>query len=73
MWYRYLYPWAWYAWAAAFAALEGIPLATGHTSWTLSDYVWRLEELGTPWTFLRYLIAVLSLWLFLHLTFGLFR
>jgi hypothetical protein len=68
-----LYPWVWIAWIAWLGAWEGLPIITGHDQYTLSDYVWRLEDLGTAWTFLRYLIAAMSLWLFLHLTFGWLR
>ena len=67
------YPWVWFAWAAWFLGFELWAIATGNTRLTLSDYVWRLEEVSAPWTFLRYLVAALTLWLFLHLTFGWFR
>lgn len=67
------YPWVWIAFALWFALWEGLALGTGQSGLTLSDYVWRMEELGSGWTFLRFLIGMLSLWLFLHLTFGLFR
>lgn len=68
-----VYPWPWLAWVILFAVFEGVPLALGKPQYTLSEYIWRLEGLGPAWTFVRYLIAVLSLWLFLHLTFGWFR
>lgn len=67
------YPWVWIAFALWFALWEFLALGTGHPEWTLSDYVWRLEDLGPSWTFLRYLIGVLSFWLFLHFTFGILR
>ncbi len=67
------YPWVWLAWAAWFLVFELGAIFTGHSSLSLSDYVWRLEEVSARWTFLRYLVAALTLWLFLHLTFGWFR
>lgn len=68
-----VYPWVWFAWAAWFVLCEGGAFALRRHDLTLSDYVWRLEEVSAPWTFLRYLVAALTLWLFLHLTFGWFR
>ena len=67
------YPWVWIAWIAWFLAWELGALAAGHPQWTLSDYVWRLEEVNARWTFLRYFVAVFTLWLTLHMTFGWFR
>jgi hypothetical protein len=64
---------AWIVWVAWFLGWELTALFTGHPQWTLSEYVWRLERLGTSWTFLRYFIAAGCLWLFFHLAFGLFR
>ena len=64
---------AWIAWAVWFLGWEFTALGTGHPQWTLSEYVWRLEQLGPTWTALRYLVAAGCLWLFFHLAFGLFR
>jgi hypothetical protein len=63
----------WLCWAAMFFALELTALFTKHSNLTLSDYVWRLEEVSTGWTFLRYVVAVMSFWLFLHLTFDILK
>lgn len=63
----------WLCWAGAFFILELTALFTGHSDLTLSDYVWRLEEVSTGWTFLRYVVAVMSFWLFLHLTFDILK
>lgn len=68
-----VYPWVWIAWALLFLVLELVPLAMGKPQYTLSDYVWRLEEVNAKWTFLRYVVAVACLWLFLHMAFGWFR
>ncbi len=68
-----LYPWVWIALAAWFVIWETTAFAIGRHDLTLSDYVWRLEEVNARWTFLRYLIAAVTLWLFFHLTFGWFR
>lgn len=64
---------AWITWITWFLAWELTALFTGHDQYTLSDYVWRLEEINSQWTFARYLIAVSCLWLFFHLAFGWFR
>lgn len=63
----------WLCWAGMFFALELTALFSSHSDLTLSDYVWRLEEVSTGWTFLRYVVAVMSFWLFLHLTFDILK
>jgi hypothetical protein len=68
-----LYPWVWFAFAAWFILWEATAFLLGRHDLTLSDYVWRLEEVNARWTFLRYLTAAFTLWLFFHLTFGWFR
>jgi len=68
-----LYAVAWILWIAAFLAIELSALFTGHNQYTLSDFVWRLEEVNRSWTFLRYCVAVFCLFLFFHMTFGWFR
>jgi len=68
-----LYAAVWITWIAWFLAWELGALFTGHADLTLSDYVWRLEEINRGWTFLRYFVAVFCLWLFLHMSFGWLR
>lgn len=63
----------WIAWAAAFLAIELTSIFTGHGQFSLSAFVWRLEEINSGWTFLRYLVAAFCLWLFLHMVFGILR
>lgn len=63
----------WMAWIAAFLSLELTALFSGHHELTLSDFVWRLEEINKAWTFLRYFVAAFCLWLFFHMAFGWFR
>lgn len=63
----------WIGWIAWFLAVEFTALGTGHPQWTLSEYVWRVEEINRGWTFLRYLVAAFCLWLALHMTFGWLR
>lgn len=67
------YALAWIFWVAWFLGWELTALFTRHPDLTLSDYVWRLEEISQGWTFLRYFVAVFCLWLFFHMAFGLFR
>lgn len=68
-----VYPWVWIFMILWFIVFEFTPLAAGKPQYTLSDYVWRLEEINRSWTFLRWCVASLSLFLFLHLTFGILR
>ena len=63
----------WIGWVAGFLAIELTAIFTGHSRFTLSAFVWRLEEINRAWTFLRYFVAVFCAWLFLHMVFGLFR
>lgn len=67
-----VYALMWVGWIAAFLAIELSAIFTGHNQYTLSDFVWRLEEINTGWTFLRYFVAAFCLWLFLHMAFGWF-
>lgn len=67
------YPWVWFALAVQFLVAELIPLALKKPQYTLSDYVWRLEEINKGWTFARYFVAAFFLWLALHMVFKLFR
>lgn len=69
----HLYPWVWLGFGAWFVLWETLALATGHPQWTLSDYVWRMEDIGAGWSALRYFIAAACLFLFFHLAFGWFR
>lgn len=68
-----LYALFWIAWLALFVAIEGSALVTGHNDYTLSDYVWRLEQLGRAWTVLRFFVTAFCVWLALHMAFGWFR
>ena len=70
---RTAYGWLWLGWIAWFAACEFTALATGHPEDTLSEFTWRAEALGQPWTFARYLVAAFCLWLAGHLVFGWWR
>lgn len=63
----------WITWIVAFLAIEFSAIGTHHTQYTLSDFVWRAEEVNKAWTALRFGIVVFCAWLFLHLGFGLFR
>lgn len=63
----------WITWVTAFLGIEFSAIFTGHSQFSLSAFVWRLEEINRGWTFLRYAVAVTCLWLFFHLAFGLFR
>ena len=61
-----------------FGVPEGIALATGHPEFTLSDTAWRILDVlpgQTPlqYSFLHLLVSFLLLWLWAHITFGLFR
>ena len=62
----------WTGWILAFLAIELTAIFTGHSQYTLSDFVWRLEEVNRAWTFLRYFVAAFCVWLTLHLVFHLF-
>lgn len=68
-----IYATLWVVWLLAFLVIELTALWTGKPQFTLSEYVWRLEQLGRAWTFVRYFVAVFCLWLFLHMAFGWFR
>lgn len=68
-----VYATLWILWIVAFLAIELTALWTGKSQYTLSEYVWRLERLGTAWTFIRYFICAFCLWLFCHMAFGWFR
>ena len=68
-----LYPWNWIAIGVLFVIFEFTPLALGKPQYTLSDYIWRLEEINARWTALRYFIVALCVFLVLHLGFGWLR
>jgi hypothetical protein len=72
MWER-LYPYAWYVWGGLFVVFEFVPIAFKQDQYTLSEYIWRVEDYGPGWTALRYFIAAICVWLFFHLVFGWFR
>jgi hypothetical protein len=63
------YPLLWIAWVIAFLAIELTAIFTGHSQYTLSDYVWRLEQVNRAWTALRFIIAAGCVWLFFHMAF----
>ena len=63
----------WIIWIAAFLAIELTAIGTGNTRYTLSDFIWRLEEVNGAWTFLRFAVCAFCIWLFFHLAFGWFR
>lgn len=70
---RTVYPWLWLAWIASFLVIELTALFTGHPQYTLSDYVWRLEQVNRAWTFGRFFVCAFLVWLLLHLVLGWFR
>lgn len=70
---RTIYACLWISWVVAFLAIEFSALGTGHNELTLSDFVWRLEEVNRAWTALRFFLACGLLWLLLHIVFGIFR
>jgi len=63
----------WLGWMVAFLAIELTALFTGHSEYTLSDFVWRLEQVNRAWTFARFFIVAFCLWLTLHMAFGWFK
>ena len=63
----------WLGWVAYFLAVEFTAIGTGHDNYTLSDFVWRLEEINRTWTALRFALAAFCLWLLLHISLGWFR
>lgn len=63
----------WIGWVAAFLAIELTALFTGHPQFTLSEFVWRLEQVNGAWTILRFFIMAFCIWLTLHMAFGWFR
>lgn len=69
---RTLYSILWIAWIAAFLTIELSAIFTGHHEYTLSDFVWRLEQVHRAWTFARFFIMAFCVWLMLHLAFGWF-
>ena len=68
-----VYPILWVLWIVSFLVIEGSALITHHNQYTLSDYVWRLEEINAGWTFLRFFICAFCLWLLCHMAFGWFK
>lgn len=70
---KVIFPALWVAWLAAFMAIEFTALGTGHPEYTLSEYVWKLEQINQAWTFVRFFVIAFCLWLLLHMGWGLFR
>jgi hypothetical protein len=69
----HVYPWVWWAFALWGALWESLAIGTGNSRWTLSDYIWRMEDIGAGWSALRYFVAAACLFLFFHLAFGWLR
>lgn len=71
--------WYWLVWLLiGFGVPEGIALATKHYGNTLSDTVWKWcsvtpGDTFTHWTFLHVLLAMLMLWLAVHLVLGIWK
>jgi hypothetical protein len=78
--------WWWLSWftatIASFLVPELYALSTGHGENTLSAQVWKLEKIAPgqhvwEWTALHVLIggllAVVLIWLLVHLVFGIWR
>jgi hypothetical protein len=62
----------WLTWIAiGFGIPEAIALLTGHPENTLSWQFWRLEGSGA--TIFHWIVGSLFAWLFLHMTFRIFR
>lgn len=64
--------------AAGFGIPETVALVTGHQEYTLSETAWRILDVlpgntAHQWTFLHLLTSFLLFWLWLHISFGLFR
>ena len=68
-----VYPLLWIAWVAGFLAIELTALWTGHANFTLSAFIWKLEQVNRSWTFLRFFVCGFCAWLFFHMAFGWFR
>lgn len=65
--------WAWLAWLAAFAVLEGIALLNRRDGDTLSENVWRalLPSRGAPyWRLRRFVLLAFCAWLSAHFLTG---
>lgn len=66
-----LYSCLWLAWVGAFFLIEFSALLGAGAQYTLSDYVWRME--GAGWSFARYVVAALLIFLAGHFLFRWFR
>lgn len=61
-----------------FGAPETVALATGHPEYTLSETAWRVLDVLpgrtlAQWNFLHLLVSFLLFWLWLHISFRLYR
>lgn len=61
-----------------FGIPETVALVTGRPQFTLSEAAWRLLDVLPgrtvyQWSFLHLLVSFLLLWLWAHITWGLFR
>lgn len=69
----------WIVWLAlGFGVPETWALVSGHPEFTLSETAWRLLDVVPgqtmlQWKFVHLLVSFLLLWLWAHITFGLFR
>jgi hypothetical protein len=73
----WFWPAFWVAWGTMFVIGEGIALFNRGTGDTLSENVWtRVLGMGlthrAKWTWRTFAVGAFLLWLFAHLTFGLF-
>lgn len=61
-----------------FGVPETIALATGHNEFTLSETAWRILDVLpgntiAQWNFLHLTVSFLLFWLWLHISFRLYR
>jgi len=62
--------WFWLAWGIVGAVYETVALIV-NKKYTLSEQLWSVEGAGA--TAMRWFVGAFTLWLFLHLTFRLFK
>lgn len=64
--------------AIGFGVPETLALATGNPQWTLSETAWRVLDVLPgqtvwQWKFLHVLVSGLLFWLWLHISFGIWK
>lgn len=69
----WVYAALWIGFVLWFLAVEFTAIGTGNSKYTLSDFIWNLEQINRGWTFLRFLVCAFCVWLFFHMAFGWFR